>query len=115
DLRSLALRLALAAPAVRVLLLYDVCELVRNESPASIGGRVVGAARERDVPAEGVRLRPEDRGRRVAVAVGVHAHAAEVVPEPRLHGGPERRLEGPPRRAHNLLDRRRYGPRRRPE
>src|SRR5262249_7937327 len=103
QLRSFALRIVDAVRPVRGALLDDVHELVRDESSARFAARVVGTARERDIGADRVRLRPARGGRIARVAIGVDAYAAEVVPELRFHLGLKRRLERSLRRVLRLL------------
>ena len=76
-----------------LVVLRDVGQLVRDQRIPERRARLVRAARERDVAADGHGRRPVALGDLAAQGVGVHAGVRQVGAEQRAHARGDRRLE----------------------
>jgi hypothetical protein len=83
----------MACWAGRALLLHDVRELMRDQLVAGVAARVESVLAERDVAADGERVRIQRTRQRVGVAAGVDLHPAEVGVKRRFHPAAQSGLE----------------------
>ena len=82
---SIGLRLPLKARRARARLLRDVGQLVHEESLSRSGIRTELARRERDTAADGEGAGVQHGGRRGLLDAAMHANAAKIEAEARLH------------------------------
>lgn len=83
---------------------------MREQPSAGFGVRPVLPGGKRDIAADRIGARVDGLRRCRALAVGMHAHIAEIGAEARLHEAARRRIERPAGRAQHLMhDRRRGG------
>ena len=92
-------RMPLRLPARRGALLNDVHELVGEKPRTGPGVRLVQVGAKDDVGAHRVSQRPGIIRPLCSVAVGVHPHLAEVVPERSFEALANRRVERTPARS----------------